>query len=158
MSTYTNFFIRVNDIFVPIGSWSRNSILGSEFITRGPWRKVRPITSNELMELIREFEKKQDSFNEKISELERKRDYVVDKCNSVDEKIEATERYNEEIRDYKIEIEEYEYAINTLSVYIEIIEEITFSVKDALPFKADDKKYMYYGVEIECPTLEDIVE
>ena len=155
MSTYTNFFIRVNDIFVPIGSWSRNSILGSMFITMGPWRKVRSITSNELMDLIREFEKEQDSFNEKISELERKRDYIVDKCNSIDEKIEVTERYNEEIRDYKVEIE---YAINTLSVYIEIIEEITFSVKDALPFRADDKKYMYYGVEIECPTLEDIVE
>ena len=94
MSTYTNFFIRVNDIFIPIGSWSRNSILGSEFITRGPWSKIRPITSNELVDLIREFEKKQDSFNKEISELERKRDYVVDKCNSVDEKIEATERYN----------------------------------------------------------------
>lgn len=156
MSIYANFFIRINDIFVPIASLSKNSTLGSIFITKGPWGKVRPITKEELVDVMNKIKNEQDLFNKKISEIEKERDYIVGICDSISEKIEVIERYKEEINDYKEGIEEHKCEVHTLAMYYQLTNEIEFAEQDKLPFKADSTKYLYYGIEISHPTLEDI--
>ena len=75
MSTYINFFLRKGDIFIPVGSFSRNSsIFGIANI--GAWGKIAPLSRERLDNLIsaagdeiRRIEKNIQSVREKIIKI-----------------------------------------------------------------------------------------
>lgn len=154
MSSYVNFYLRVNDKFAPIGSWSRSSAMYRTWQGSMPYEKIRPITDEKLKYIINDFK-------DQISSLERhKADYEADislimNANNtpLEEKIDGVAAIREEISEINDEIEDFQYCISTMEVFCDMIEDYRYA--DDPKFDNDYNNYIYGGIEA-FGRLEDI--
>ena len=76
MSQYINFFIRCDDKFFPLFSFSRNSYMYSAFHTRAPFEKISVI-SEEMINLSKEVLLDQiDTYQRKVTQYEREKTLI----------------------------------------------------------------------------------
>ena len=141
MSCYIYFFVRKNDTFVLLDSFSRNSIVFQEFES-APWEKVSKLNLNLI-------EQAQNSFCGEIKELKneiKKNKGVIKDILKAGIGQAGNEEYvyglQKDIDEYKANIALYKRAVYFMSF-----------VKNIAEFDGNE---IYYGMECYDPTLEDV--
>ena len=157
MSAYVNFFIRVGDNFAPIGSFSRSSKIYQSFNGYAPWEKVKVVTKDELDYIRSELKDSRAEYETMIKNLETKMAAVKSFENSVEEKMEIIENIMTDKAEVQEIIDEYNDALQYMGYLEDIIDEgrntdYYKEYKDII----NPAAYLYVGIEIGHPTLEDI--
>lgn len=152
MSAYVDFFVRHGDDFIPLGDFSRNSIVYHTMkdCTNVPWEKIIPLTLDNLHAAQTHIHKHRTDALGYIDTLKDCIEEVKSFNNSVEEKLEQIEAYRDEIAEWHQEAEEARYAENYFYFLADLIE--------AAHDDIDANKYIYAGIEIGRPTIEDIYE
>ena len=154
MSSYVNFYLRVNDSFAPIGSWSRSSELYQAMQNRCPYEKICAFDGADLMDIVRDLEDK-ISRMKKVRESDEKRcQMIMQANNSIDEKMEAINEIESNFDEMDSFIEEVQFAADTLRVFYNMIDDFKFSDGK---FSNDCDHYIYAGIEA-CGNLESVQE
>lgn len=151
MSAYIQFFVRNDEAFMPIGTYSRNDCIYGYFDEYTPWEKIKAVT-RPLLDKIR------DDVNEDLQDVQKRYDrakemkeWIATLNNSLEEKMEYINNVEEVLEDC------YEMRDDFMRVksYLNFLDDIIKSVeyKEHIDYKA----YLYVGIEVGSPTSEDIV-
>jgi len=154
MSAYVDFFIRNKDDFISIADYSRNSMIYSIVNNDVPYEKIRAITTQDISRFINVAAEKIEEYNRKIYKGKEQIKFVATFNNSIEEKLEVIAQYEEGIEEYTQSIEEYNYAKNFFSFLIELIDARRWEKNSSVNIN----EYIYAGIEIGRPTVEDICE
>lgn len=127
MSQYINFFVRHKDnaFYVPIGSYSRNSIIYTIFAEDVPYEELFSLSIADIDECIAEAKQTIDNYKSRIRTKERLIENILQSNNDLEEKIESINGIYEEIESIKEEIEYYSSTISFCNFLINIIYEDT---------------------------------
>ena len=159
MSCYTCFFIRRGEDFVPIGSYSRNHAISRAFNENhfsAPWEKITPLTKEDISNVINGIAEMKDYDNQTIAKYKRRIEEIKKMEASISERIEMIEEYESYIKEVQEDLEEWEHAHSYLVFLDDIIDEIKYS--DYITDEGyDADNYIYFGLEIGRPTVNDIV-
>lgn len=155
MSMYMTFFLRGNDKFYPIGTYNRASAIYQMFDNNGiaPWEKISPITYDNLAYIKGYIKENIDGFKRKIDDYEYKIEAVKRTNNSLEEKMEFIDEYMNMIDDYKDRVEELQHSKSFSSFIEDIMDEYKYTYEEKAK---NPEEYVYVGIEIGCPTEEDI--
>lgn len=159
MSTYTCFFIRHKDEFIPIGSYGRNCSVARAFndsYVMVPWEKVSPLTEKEIGDVINYVIEQKKEDKERIAEYNADIAMVKSIDAPLNEKLEKIYDIQEFIKEVEEDYNEWEYAHSYLSFLLGIIDEAKWAEDESK--KVDIDNYIYFGLEISYPTIEDVVE
>lgn len=150
MSAYINFFVRHGDDFIPLGDFSRNSIVYPTMkdCADVPWEKIISLTLDNLQAAQTRAHKHSTNALDYINTLKDRIEEVKGFNNSVEEKLEQIEVYRGEIAEWQQEAEEARYAENYFYFLMDLIE--------AAHDDIDANNYIYVGIEIGQPTIKDI--
>lgn len=153
MSAYADFFIRHGDEFIPVGDFSRNSIIYSLVNDYAPWEKITPLTVDMLSNLVNKAEaKKQDAL--RMVRVEKERiERVKDFNNSIEDKLEVIHGYEEAIDEWQQDAKEARYAKHYFGFLIDLIDAVRYGEHNK---GVNINEYVYVGIEIGYPTVEDI--
>jgi len=159
MSCYTSFFIRRGEDFIPIGTYSRNSAIARAFSENHfsvPWEKISPLTKKDISNVIDGIVEMKDYDNQTIAKYEKRIEEIKKMEASLSERLEMIDEYESYIKEVREDLEEWEHAHSYLVFLDDIIDEIKYSEyeKDK-GYDADN--YIYFGLEIGSPTVNDIV-
>ena len=157
MSAYIQFFIRVKDNFAPIYTSSRSSEVYQAFDNFAPWEKITPVTYDTL-KLVRESVNDQiDHYKESIRKAQDKIEFLKGVQMDIEERM---ERYDDEVgfitdlRDY---IEEKEYVLSFCAFLQSCLDEAREDKEwSSNPLGFDPAGYIYVGIEVGTPTIEDL--
>lgn len=146
MSQYIYFYIRHNDEFLPILSMSRSSALYQAFIDYVLYEKIRAINYATLCNVKKDLNKKIADYKKSIEKHRKENDTIAAFNNSVGEKLDAMHTNLAVIDDLQEEVDELYTALHYVYFMIMMLEEVI------------GKDYIYAGIEICPPTLDDVVE
>ena len=154
MSSYAEFYIRVDKTFIPMAAFSRNQTIYEEVRDCVPYDKARPISFEFCNTCIMSLERKKAHFKSSIQNVELEMSFM-EKCNnSMDEKIEHYAELASEIQEIKDEIEYIDDAIAFFNVVKTMIDEVGAASKyEDIPVNYE--KYIYCGIDCGTPTIED---
>ena len=142
MSAYIQFFIRHEDTFLPIGTFSRNNAIYQVFDGIAVWEKIRPIGESILDDaekIVREF----ISVSKKtLARANEEKGMVVNFNNSVEEKLQSIEEYNSYIAEITEDIESLKTAQQYLWFLGDILESVEYT-------DFNKQSYLYVGIEVE---------
>lgn len=155
MSSYANFYIRVNDKFAPIGTYSRSTDMYQNFYDILPYEKLIALTPLKLHNVILSVRKKISSFSE---EIDKNQDLCTQFLNakniSFEDKRMAVEEFNEAIRELEENIDNLQNVINYARVLLNIIDDYKYS---GISFENDYEHYLYAGIEA-CGEMDEIID
>ena len=147
MSSYANFYLRVNEIFVPLSNWSRNSAMYRTVAPNAPHEKIAPVTDFSFW--IRELDTYAKSSETAIKNCEEHISMVMNAAGTpMEEKLEVVRSIEREIAEIQEEKEEYEAAAAVLRTYWEIYDNYEHLDTGLMN---DKEHFIYLG--IECPGL-----
>ena len=154
MSQYVNFFIRkqIKDeiAFIPIGSFSRSSHI-YQAITNAPYEKIRPLKYEELNDIVRELHASKREYEDNIKNIEHTITNIIPSFNnSIEEKMQEIQQQRSYIADISEDIVDIQFSIG----YFRALQEIIYDNSNSSSSRDD---IIYYGVEIGCPTEENVV-
>ena len=154
MSAYANFFIRWKDEFIPIADYSRNHEVYHIVENFAPWEKIKALSTRDLEKFMTEAETWRTDFEQRIKVYRDRIQTISTFNNSVDEKISA-------LRDCEDAIEELESYVNEATIAYDFFAMLAYNMIPAVrydrDFGIDYDHYIYVGIEIGRPTMEDIV-
>ena len=154
MSSYLSFFIRNKNDFLPIGTFCRSSEIYqmTEKKISPPYGKVISITKVDIDIILCACEEVIKNYNEAITSFKERIDFIKNCNNSLEEKLEEYNDYDETIQGYKEGIEE----INDVKSYFTTLKDILEDISYTDMF--DQSKYIYCGIEVGYTIeLSDIV-
>ena len=152
MSTYTQFFIRHENTFLPIGSFVGGNYICQLFNNFAPWEKIRPITISDLERIRNEMVFDIGKAEEQLKEIDKRRALIATFNNSTEEKLEAISGCDEYEAEIKDDLKMAEYAKGYLNTLSDILDDVQFDER------YDSDTYLYVGVEVGNPTVDDIVQ
>lgn len=155
MSSYANFYLRVNDKFAPIGIYSRSTDMYQNFYDILPYEKLVALTPLKLYDVILSTRKKISSFSETIKENQELRDQFLNAENiSFEDKRIAVEEFNTAIHELEEDINNLQNVINYIRVLLNIIDDYRYS---GISFENDYEHYLYAGIEA-CGDMDEILD
>lgn len=154
MSQYIQFFIKTNeDNFLPIATYSRSSKVFQYFREYVPYEKISNVSDMTTQYIMNDITADYRSYKETIEKNKKAIERVYSfKDNDVSEKIEIIEGYEEYIEEVEEEIKELDYTKYFIYFLNDIIEEAEYD------HNVKNKDYIYAGIEVGYPTLEDVVK
>ena len=158
MSQYIQFFIRHNDDFLPIGTYSRSSAIYQMGKFSVPYEAIRAIDSDTLNGWKRSAESEIEQIQECISTRKEFIEMTMQSNNPLDEKMEYVGDVYNEIACMKEEIEDARDAIKYyefLETLISEAEETKYNYNEN-GVHLDPAQYIYAGIEVGYPTIDDI--
>ena len=159
MSQYTQFFIRHNDNFLPIATYSRSNKVAELFQYAAPYEAITPVTTEMLRGRREEAREQLEGYDKSIARAKDQIDFLRSCTMDTDERLERyndTTEYIEDLEEYK---EECVNAISFINFLDDILEEArTEKAWGDNPLQLDENAYVYVGIEVGTPTVEDIKE
>ena len=155
MSAYANFFVRHGDDFISLGDFSRNSTIYSLVNDYAPWEKITPLTTEMLSRLIDRAEATKQEALRLVCVEKGFIDHVKTFDNSVEDKLEVIANYENTIEGLQQEAKEARYAKHFFGFLIDIIDGARYGEHNK---DVNINEYIYVGIEIGRPTIEDICE
>lgn len=143
MSSYINFYLRINDTFAPIGSYSRSSEMYQEFSNWIPYEKIRALTSNDLSEAISHFEEQARRLRDAKENDKKRCEMIMQANNPLSEKMDAIYEIESSYDEIDESINELQFAADTLRVFWNMVDDYKYYHK----FDNDADHYIYAGVE-----------
>lgn len=159
MSQYIQFFIRHNDDFLPIGTYSRSSEIYQMADFDVPYEKIHAINSDTLGAWKRGAEDQIKQIQKCISTRKEFIEMTMQSNNPLDEKMEYVGDVYNEIAYMKEEIENARDAIKYyefLDTLIGEAEETKYN-DDENGVHLDPAQYIYVGIEVGYPTIDDVI-
>lgn len=158
MSAYIQFFVKINDKFAPIATYSRSTVIYQEFQCYAPWEKISALNERQLSRIseeikneISDYEKSIHSEREAIDFL-RSNEYI-----SVEDLMDEYRSANDTIEELNSTITELQNAYSFCNFLIDIIEEAGQEERwGDNPNNLHPDSYVYVGIEVGTPTIEDI--
>ena len=151
MSAYIQFFIRHDEAFMPIGIYCRGSKIYEYFDEYTPWEKIKCITRPLLDKIHDNINDDILYYQERYDRAKEMKEYVAGMNNSMDEKMEWIENIEATLRDCREEIKKAEYVKHYLTFLDDVIEAVEYEEH------IEYKNYLYVGIEVGNPTVDDIV-
>lgn len=151
MSAYIQFFIRHEDTFLPIGIYCRSSSIYKYFDEYTPWEKIKPITRGLLDKIRGNVHEDLQASQERYDRAREMKEWVATLNNSLEEKMEYIENIEEVLGECCDEIETAKHVKDYLNFLDDIIESVEYEKH------IDHKNYLYVGIEVGNPTVDDIV-
>lgn len=154
MSQYVNFYIRVNNSFIPIADYSRNNYIYRVFEYL-PYEKIKALTYDDF--IIRKDKIKGDrEYAEKmIAEVNAKKEFIAKTDASLEEKLQQYNFATECIAEYQDDIESCNFALDFIYFLEEMIDAIRYN-EDGLNMDNDYNHYLYAGIEA-IGSIENII-
>lgn len=157
MSCYTSVFLRKRNEFIELSCTSRNSEISQAFENISvPFERIRAISKEEINDLIDKTYKEVKSYEEMIAAARNKIEMIKNFNNSAEEKITAI---NDEL-DYISELEEElgwkRHAHSFMCILNNTYETAQYTSDDYETSGVDVHNFIYVGMEISNPTIEDI--
>ena len=155
MSSYLNFYLRLNDTFVSIGNYSSNNFIYQIFKGYVPYEHISALTVNKINEIINDIKEEINSVKELQQKDKDTINLIMDAKNtSIDEKLHVVTEYKDTIAERDDYIENLKNTIRTLEVYYDMICE--YHWYNEQNFTNKHNEYIYAGIEASG-NLESIV-
>lgn len=151
MSAYIQFFIRHENAFFPISVYSRNNLIYGYFDEYTPWEKIKPITKGLLSKIYDDINEDLRAEEKRYDRAKEMKGWIASLNNSVEEKMEQIENVEEVLGECCENIDRLEGT----KLYLNFLDDIIEAVKYEDGF--DYKNYLYVGIEVGNPTVDDIV-
>lgn len=157
LSCYIYFFLKINNEFVRLCSFSSNNTIKRSIddVLSAPFGKIANFTRDNILKL------KDYTFNEIASEkcrIEKLKSQIekIEKMSNVDlnEKLEVISDKELQIDWAEDSIEDWMWANDFFFFLDNILDACRYGGESV----QDDEHYIYYGLEIPNPTAEDIKE
>lgn len=129
MSQYINFYLRVNDKFISLGSFSRNNIVYTVLSDRVPYEKITAINEDILDAGMVDLDREKEINNKYLKKNAEMMAAVANFNNSVTEKMEGIENLNREKAELEMENRQIDRAIAYLDFLKDIIEDYRYDCK-----------------------------
>lgn len=156
MSSYVNFYLRMNNSFAPIGSYSRSNEIYQAIQHAVPYEKITPLTSRAFDEMIRELESKAQKMADAKKRDQERIALIMNAANtSLDEKLSAVAEIESNFADMDEYISDVNFAADTFRVFLNIIDDVRYS--DNTYMDNDCDHYIYAGIEA-YGRMEDVIE
>lgn len=156
MSQYIHFFTRVNNLFVPISTFPRDSAIYHVF-SAAPYEKIEKLTLDDIKRATDALENDCHYWDEQLQKNERRKNIIATFNNTAEEKLNAIEECEQEHQNLMQFADEAQYGLSFCEFLLDMLDEFedyTEHQKD----KTDTYPELYYGVEIGYPTVDDIKE
>lgn len=142
MSSYTNFYLRRGECFIPIGSWSRNTYIYRHVSPyAGNFEKVKALSSHNI-EMILESLLAEKKALKKYKKNEREKYKMLLNANLSREEIETIyDEFRANINEINKEIEYLKGGIKYMHFLLTIVDDSKYS--EIL----DNDKLVYVGIE-----------
>lgn len=147
MSQYINFYLRVNDKFVSLGSFSSHNAVYTALSDRVPYEKITAINKDILDAGIAELDKEKEINNTYLKKNAETMALVATFNNSVSEKMEEIDSLSHEKVELEIENRQIDVAIVYFAFLKDIIEDYEYDYKHDKGFYNDATEYIYAGIE-----------
>lgn len=156
MSSYVNFYLRINDNFTPIGSYSRSSSMYQAISNILPYEKIISLRPSQITEVIHNLEESAT----KMKKIKENSQATCDKImstanNSIEDKLSAIAEIESNFDDMDSYIEETNFAADTLRVFLNMIDDFRYS--NDCGFDNDYFHYIYAGIE-SYGRMEDVAD
>ena len=146
MSQYIYFYIRHNDEFLPILSMDSSNALYQTFANYVPYEQISAINYATFRSVEKELNEKITNHNKIIEKYRKENDTISSFNNSIGEKLEAIRTNLLAINKLQDEVDELYTALYYVYFMLMMLEEVTA------------KDYIYAGIEICSPTLDDVAK
>ena len=147
MSSYINFFIKRNDVYAPIGSFGRGSIIYRSF--NGDYEKLKALTPDVIEAIKVDLKDDRIRCDKEINECAQKVDFIRGLNNSVDEKMQAFYDIDEQAKEIQQEMEDIEYALHFCEFLNDILNDCWEDSNNL-----DRNNYIFYGIEVPDPMVK----
>lgn len=132
MSQYINFYIKEKSgKRIPIGSYSRNSILFKQCREFVPFEATAPLNNITLEQIISSTEKAISEKQQLISNIQEHIKDIYSYNNSASEKDELILSCKETIKEINEYIDECKYALGVIRTYCDINDSLKYSDEEA---------------------------
>lgn len=148
MSSYINFYLRVEDKYCPIGIYSRNCPEYRFFKDIVPFEKITPISVKKLQAVIEDIEFAINNEMKSIGRYSLNIRDIKTFNNSLSEKMELIEDYRNTINELKEDLEAKKNCLNFVNWLIEILTDIKYSPY-ANKHSITQDNYLWVGIEAE---------
>ncbi len=156
MSQYIEFYAKVGDKYAPIATRSRSSKLYECFHDVVPYGEVAPLTIDKLksVKIIahKEIENYRGYVQKKTAALDWLRGAVLENS---EEKFERYVDLTDDIVELNEEIQLYENVLSFCDFLIDMIENVSYSSKEAEYLGVTADTYLYCGVECGNPGMSE---
>lgn len=157
MSQYMHFYIKTNnDIYYPIGTFSRSDTRYEMFEDYARWEKVLPLTKGDIIEAIDTMEEHIKNLNEAAIAREKAIEFLKTVSCDLDEKMERFYEYYEDKEHTLEEIERQKSAIAFGKTLLFIVEEAEDDVNyssENYAYGIEPNHYIYVGLETGNPNI-----
>ena len=153
MSQYVEFFIRAkSDEFLRIGCFTSSSKIYQAFQSYAPWEKIKAVTIGKLEDIICALEEDKHRYEVNIDDYYQEIKFLTQLQVDIDEILERRFDIMRSIKEVQEEIEDVDVTIGYVRSLLWILDSIYYS--DVKGYNKD--QYIYVGIEVGHPTLEDI--
>lgn len=142
MSQYVNFFIRHDNILLPLADYSRSTSL-YHIMNDAPYEKLREYSYEELQLKVNELNTSKTAYLKQIDCYNNHITLICEMDNSIEDKLDMITSVDETIKDIQQEID----AIDRQAIELDFIANLIYQ-----------GYFIYAGIEVGEPTLQDIVE
>lgn len=156
MSAYMCFFLRgKDDHFYPLGSYGRSTAIYEIFdeARYSNWESISAITFKDIEVIRKENFSNAIGWKKLIKETENKIELIKSIEAPLDEKVDVIDRYSAELNGFKDKVDE----LAEVSSFCDFLETILEDIKYGDYEDIDVNNYIYVGIEIGHPTVEDII-
>lgn len=142
MSQYLNFFVRHNEDFIPLASYSRNTHIYD--IAEAPYEKIRRFSQEQLESIASRLRESKTFTHKEIARLHQEIEIIKGiniTADKFDEVLDVIHNITNVISEYQEDIETLERE----AIEIEFMRNMTY-----------DDCEIFAGIEISDPTMDDI--
>ena len=146
MSSYVNFYLRANEIFAPIGSYSRSSEVYKAIDKYVGYNELVSLTPEIFNDVIQEVEEKIARMRKRRAVDENRIRLIMDSANStMDEKLQAVNDIECNFEEMDAYVDELNFAADVMRVFINMIDAYEYGGDGGLD--NDPNHYIYAGID-----------
>ena len=154
MSQYINFYLRVNDTFVPVGSYPRNLEIYQVAHNYVPYEHIVNLTEKDFNLMMEDAEAGVRKNKSEMQKLKETISIIMNANNPLNEKLAEVSNIEEEIREIEESNSGLDFAYDIFLHFYDIINDARYGID---PLDNDYNHYIYAGIEA-VGSLENVVE
>ena len=147
MSSYISFYLKVEDKYCPLGSYSRNCSEYRFFKDFVPYEKVGPLTLEKLADVKEDVEFSIGNKKATIVRYSNNIELIKTFSNSAEDKLQLIERNLDIVEEFKEGLEEDNKCLTFINFLIDMLTDISYDeYAKNHGIKADN--YLWAGIEV----------
>ena len=145
MSSYLSFYLRQNDTFIEIDTYSRGSAIYGATAGYAPYECIRGLSATDLVQIRENLTESQKNYKTRIAEYKAVIKEIGKWNNPIDEKMRAIYDKRSEIDELKDDIEELRASLSFINTLIDI--EDNMRLNQTQEQGSEPEYVVYVGIE-----------